>query len=89
MRILGHFVADDQWYRDIAEAELYQELDPIKRMKQYFLEENVLPEKDMTEMEAQAAKVVERSIAYASNECTEPSIDTLYEDIYANGEVIK
>ena len=29
------------------------------------------------------------AINYAKNECTEPSIDTLYDDIYANGEVIK
>ena len=89
MRILGHFVADDQWYRDLSEAEPYFELDPIKRMKQYFIEENILSEKDITEIEVKATKAIERAIEYASNECTEPSADTLYEDIYANGEIIK
>ena len=89
MRLLGHFVADNQWYRDLKEVEPYWEFCPIKRMREYFLEKKVLPEDDLIKIEAKAIKKTEHAIEYASNECTEPSIDTLYKDIYADGEVIK
>lgn len=89
MRLLGHFVADDQWYRDLAELEKYWELDPIKRMREYLVENKLLSKSEASEIEEKAKDDVERSVAYAENECTEPSVDTLYEDIYANGEVIK
>ena len=89
MRLLGHFVADNQWYRDLKEVEPYWEFCPINRMRRYFLEKKLLTEENLAEIEKKAINVTERAIKYASNECTEPSIDTLYEDIYANGEVIK
>lgn len=89
LRLLGHFVADDQWYRDLTQIEPYWELCPIKRMREYFLENNILPEEEIKEIEERAVKNIERAIEYAANECTEPSVDTLYEDIYAYGEVIK
>jgi TPP-dependent pyruvate/acetoin dehydrogenase alpha subunit len=88
LRLLGHFVADDQWYRDLSKVDPYWELCPIKRMRKYFLKNNVLSEDEVTEIEKRAAKEVTDAIYYAENECTEPSADTLYEDIYANGEVI-
>lgn len=89
MRLLGHFVADDQWYRNLKEVEPYWELCPIKRMRQYFIEKNILTEENMDEIEKKATKIIEHAIEYASNECTEPSIDTLYEDLYAMGEIIQ
>lgn len=89
LRLLGHFVADDQWYRDLSKVDLYWELCPIKRMREYFLKNNVLSEDEVTEIEKRAVEEVTDAIYYAENECTEPSVDTLYEDIYANGEVIK
>ncbi len=89
LRLLGHFVADDQWYRDLKKVEPYWELDPIKRMKGYMLQRKVLSESEVIRIEEKARTDVERAIEYASNECTEPGIDTLYEDIYAYGEVIQ
>ena len=89
LRLLGHFVADDQWYRDLSKVEPYWGLDPIKRMREYLIESGLFKASEVTQVEEKAKNDVERSVAYASKECTEPSIDTLYEDIYANGEVIK
>ena len=89
MRILGHFVADDQWYRDVNEANLYWEVCPIKRMKEYFTEKKLLTEKEMDDIQKSAIDQVAEAIDYAQNECTEPPLDTLYDDIYANGEIIK
>lgn len=88
LRLLGHFVADDQWYRDLKKVEPYWELDPIKRMRSYLIENKLLKENEATQIEEKAKNDVERSVEYASRECTEPDISTLYEDIYANGEVI-
>lgn len=88
MRILGHFVADDQWYRDVDEANLFWEVDPVKRMKEYFVSNKLLSEKEVDAIQADAVAEVADAIEYAQNECTEPPADTLYNDIYANGEII-
>lgn len=88
MRLLGHFVADDQWYRDLKKIEPYWELDPLKRMRDYLTDSKLLSQSEVAAIEAQAKADVEASVDYAANHCTEPSIDTLYEDIYAHGEVI-
>lgn len=89
LRLLGHFVADDQWYRDLDKVEPYWELDPLKRMREYLLSSKLLSENEILEIEEKTKKDVERSVEYAANECTEPGIETLYEDIYANGEEIR
>ena len=88
MRILGHFVADDQWYRDVEEAELFWEVCPIKRMREYFLKENLLDAAELDTLERSALDEITDAINYAQKECTEPPVDTLYNDIYANGEII-
>lgn len=89
MRILGHFVADDQWYRDLDEANLFWEVCPIKRMREYFVDNKLLTDKEIDAIQQSAIDEVADAINYAQNECTEPSLDTLYDDIYANGEIIK
>lgn len=89
MRILGHFVADDQWYRNTEEANLFWEVDPIIRMRQYFLKEGLLEEKEIDALQQSAQSDVIDAINYAQNECTEPPEETLYSDIYADGEIIR
>jgi len=89
LRLLGHFVADDQWYRNMDEVNIYWELDPIKRMREYMLENNIAGAGELEETEKQAENDVAAAIHYAEFECTEPPLDTLYNDIYANGEIIK
>jgi len=89
LRLLGHFVADDQWYRDLKAVEPYWSYEPIKRMREYFIEKKLISVDQVTEIEERAKKDIADAIEYAKIECTEPSIDTLYDDIYASGEVIK
>jgi len=88
MRILGHFVADDQSYRDRDYCELFWEVDPIKRMKEYFLDNNLLTKVQIDETEQGALQEIAEAVDYAQNKCTEPPAEILYDDIYANGEVI-
>ena len=89
MRILGHFVADDQWYRDLEIADEFWTVCPVKRMREYFISNGILDEKRVDEIQQKAIDSIAEAIDYARHECTEPPIDTLYDDIYANGEIIK
>ncbi len=89
MRILGHFVADDQWYRDLEVANEFWNVDPVKRMKEYFVESGLMDAAAVDALQQKAIDTIAEAIDYARHECTEPPIDTLYDDIYANGEVIK
>ena len=89
MRILGHFVADDQWYRNMEEAEAFWEVDPIKRMKEYFLREGLLEAAEIDALESSVLDEIADAIRYAQNDCTEPPAEILYDDIYADGETIR
>jgi len=88
MRILGHFVADDQAYRDQDEVSDCWTADPVERMKEYLVESETFSQEKVDAVEQAAKDEIEEAIDYARNECTEPPADTLYDDIYANGEVI-
>ena len=88
IRLLGHFVADDQWYRDLEGDKVFWEYEPVKRMREYFINNGILSEEEVDAIQQSAIDEVTDAIEYAQNECTEPSADTLYDDIYANGEVI-
>jgi len=88
MRLLGHFVADDQWYRDKERAEMFWLVEPIARMRDYFINNNLMGEEEIDLIQAKAIAEVADAIDYAHNECTEPPVSILYDDIYANGEII-
>ncbi|MBN1672447.1 MAG: thiamine pyrophosphate-dependent dehydrogenase E1 component subunit alpha [Kiritimatiellae bacterium] len=89
LRLLGHFVADDQWYRDLAAVEPFWQLEPIPRMRRYLLESGMADAEQVDAIEAQAKAEIAEAVRYASEDCTEPPIETLYEDLYAAGEILK
>ena len=88
MRLLGHFVADDQFYRDLKAAEVFWQLEPIGRMRSYLLENKVAGEKKLKSIESKAKQEIADAIQYASSECKEPSPDTLFKDLYGADEII-
>lgn len=89
MRMLGHHATDDSWYRDMTVVEKYWEIEPIKRMREFMVENNIATEEELKAIDDKTIAQVARSIEYADNECHEPSPDTFYDNIYADGEVIK
>jgi len=89
MRLLGHFVADDQWYRDKERMDSFWKVEPIKRMREYFMINGLLNEDELEMIQAGAVREIAEAIDYAQNKCTEPPSSILYDDIYANGEIIK
>ena len=88
MRLLGHFVADDQWYRDLKAVEPYWDLEPIRRMRVYLTDNGIAGDGALKAIEDAVMKEVDGAIAYASTECTDPPAEKLYEDVYAHGEII-
>jgi pyruvate dehydrogenase E1 component alpha subunit len=88
IRILGHFVADDQTYRDQQEISDCWSGDPVERLKEYLIESETFTQNKVNEVEKSAKDAIEEAIEYARHHCTEPPLESLYDDIYADGEVI-
>jgi pyruvate dehydrogenase E1 component alpha subunit len=89
VRLIGHFVADDQWYRDLDPVKEFWKIEPVPRMREYLLENKIATQTKLKEIEKGVVEEVEEAIRYADTECHEPDANTLYEDIYAAGEIIK
>lgn len=90
MRMLGHHVGDDQKYReqeDIDRIQVLYEVEPLVRTKE-FLKKAGVPDAELKACQEQAEKDIQEAIAYANTQCHEPSVETLYEDIYV-GEIIR
>lgn len=66
----------------------FWDLDPIVRMKDYLLSCKVCKKSELVEIEERAKKEVEEAIDFAGNHCSEPPLNSLYEDLYADGEII-
>jgi acetoin:2,6-dichlorophenolindophenol oxidoreductase subunit alpha len=88
LRLLGHFVADDQWYRDLNAVKPYWNLDPVVRMQEYLIEESIMTADETEKLEADVKAEIAEAIRYASEECTEPTTDVLWKNIYADDEII-
>lgn len=88
LRLLGHFVADDQWYRNLDEVNEYWALDPIVRMREFLAGSGLVSAERLEEVRRNAEAMVEEAIRYAAEDCVEPPLDSLYADVYANGEII-
>ena len=82
-RYMGHSMSDPGNYRTRAEIEKYQERDPIKIFTATLKEQNILSDKDISEVEAEVKEQVERAVRFAE-ESPEPDPSELYTNIYAN-----
>jgi pyruvate dehydrogenase E1 component alpha subunit len=82
-RYIGHFVADDERYRDIETNNPWAEnMDPVKRMHEYLVNSGVADEAKVEEVYSGAAKDVQDAIEHAKA-APEPIGDSLYQDIYS------
>lgn len=82
-RYMGHSMSDPGNYRTRAEIEKYQERDPIKIFTAALKEQNVLSDKDLSDIEAEVKEQVERAVRFAE-ESPEPDPSELYTNVYAN-----
>jgi len=82
-RYMGHSMSDPGNYRTRAEIEKYQERDPIKIFTATLKEQNILSDKDISEVEAEVKEQVEQAVRFAE-ESPEPDPCELYTNVYAN-----
>jgi len=81
-RYIGHFVADDERYRDVNTNEPWKEFDPVVRMATYLVQGGGVSKEQVQETYESARQEVLEAIEFAKN-ATEPSPDTLYDGVYS------
>ncbi len=88
-RYIGHFVADDERYRDTTTSNPWAEqMDPLKRMREYLVKSGTADESKVDAVYSSAMKEVQEAIEHAKA-APEPSPDTLYNDIYSPEFILK
>ena len=81
-RYIGHFVADDERYRDTRTNEPWKEFDPLLRMEKYLVESGTATQEGVEAVHTAALKMVEEAIEFAKA-APEPTEDTLYDGLYS------
>jgi TPP-dependent pyruvate/acetoin dehydrogenase alpha subunit len=81
-RFRGHSLADPELYRSKEEVQLWQQYDPIATFENRLRDQKRLPDAVLAEMEAEVAKLVAASEAFAEASSWE-SLDDLAKDVYS------
>jgi pyruvate dehydrogenase E1 component alpha subunit len=84
-RWLGHSKSDSQLYRSVDEVNSWKEKCPIKRFKDYLLEQNILSSTELDSIDTEARACVEEAVAYAEQSPELPP-SRILEDVYAEGD---
>ncbi len=80
-RVSGHSKSDKCVYRTKEELEEWKGRDPIACMEKYMLEAGFAQE-ELGEIELRAAQGIEDAVRFAQ-QSPDPSVDTIYDDVYA------
>jgi TPP-dependent pyruvate/acetoin dehydrogenase alpha subunit len=81
-RYIGHFVADDEHYRDLETNEPWKQFDPLQRMADFLVSSGVASQAEVDDIDRQASQAVREAIDFAKR-APEPSPDTLYDGLYS------
>jgi len=81
-RWLGHSKSDANVYRTKEEIEDWKKKCPIKRLRKYLLENEVLTEAEIVKIEEKAKADIEAAVEFA-DKSPNPPIESLLEDVYA------
>ena len=81
-RWLGHSKSDANVYRTKNEIEEWKQKCPIKRLKAYLIENEILKKEEINEIQKKAKEDIEKAVEFADNS-PNPSLDTIIEDVYA------
>jgi pyruvate dehydrogenase E1 component alpha subunit len=82
-RWMGHSKSDAQVYRTKEEVNEWKKKCPIKRLKQYLIENKVADEETVKKMDDQAEQDILSALEFAENS-PEPRIEDIYEDVFAD-----
>nr|ARW63741.1 pyruvate dehydrogenase E1 component alpha subunit [Chondria sp. (in: red algae)] len=75
-RFRGHSLADPDELRSRQEKNAWITRDPIKRIKNYILDNNITPPKSLENIELKVKKIIDDSVSFALSS-PEPSLDDL------------
>jgi len=82
-RYIGHFVADDERYRDTSTNDPWrEEMDPLKRMREYLVSSGTASAEEVEQINATVKEEVGAAIEHAKK-APEPSEDTLWDGLYS------
>ena len=81
-RIMGHSKSDNNAYRNKETINEWKKKCPILQMKTKILKKKRLSEKELEEIEIQAAKDIEQAVEFAMNS-PDLSVEQVCEDVYA------
>jgi pyruvate dehydrogenase E1 component alpha subunit len=84
-RFRGHSLADPDELRAPEEKDFWAKLDPIQRLANYLLEQNLASTEELKEIERQIQAEVDEAVKFAE-ESPEPDPDELYRFIFAEDE---
>jgi len=81
-RYRGHSMSDPAKYRTKDELDAYKNQDPIVILKTRMMEAGLLSEEEYNLMDKKCKDIVNEAVRFAE-ESQEPSLEAMYEDIYA------
>ena len=80
-RHTGHFLSDQQLYKDSKEQERWLELDPIPRFEKSLLDSGVADLAEIDQIRADAIEEIDEAVKFAM-ESPEPEYEILFEDLF-------
>jgi len=84
-RYRGHSMSDPMKYRTKEELEEYEQLDPVERIKNYLLDEDIIDEDKVEEIEDSVEDTVMEAIDFAE-ESDFPEKEALYDHMFAEDD---
>jgi len=82
-RYKGHSMSDPAKYRTKEELESFKDQDPILKLKARLIDAKIISEEDFTHMDESIKALVQDCVEFAESS-PEPSLDQIYQDIYAD-----
>lgn len=83
-RWYGHSRSDPRVYRTKEEEKAWKERDPIKQFKNYLIKNNVISDKEFSELEKKVNEKIDIATDFAINKSPFPEKDELFKDVYAD-----
>ena len=80
-RHTGHFLADQQLYKDPREQDYWLALDPIPRFEKRLLEDGIAEQAEIDRINSEAAEEIDMAVKFA-DESPEPELDVVFEDLF-------
>ena len=81
-RISGHSKSDGNLYRTKDEINAWKEKCPIKRFREYLIENKIYTPEQLDKMAAQAKQDIDNAVEFAKAS-PEPLVENVYEDVFA------